>query len=485
MRDAVVDRKLEHFRVDQDELAGVGRLAVEQRQDHRVDRHGLARSGGAGDQQVRHAGEIDEDRSAADVLAERQRQGAARALQSIGSEQLAQSHRFAALVRQFDADDVATGNDGDPRRDGAHRASDVVGESDDACALRSGGGLQLVEGDHRAGAYLDDFAANTEVVENGLEHTRVLLEGATVHRFAEDLRRGRMEQIERRQPILRRSLEVESALRRLSRLAAGSRARRLGVYQIAVPGARGPRLAGARDLAQLFLEPVTGATGECAESHGRGAHAEAAVADRPSEESPIGDGDAHSPPERADAGDAGEHGDGDVRQHWQMKRRGGDASRQHGSDRAAETGGDRPAGDRRHCRQGQTEKNHGEAERQALRQKPAHRSLADRPPRPAEQAEHRNEGGATETVQQQVGGAGAGPAEKIGRLCRGRVVERRIARIEAGERQKQRQAGAEQDEPAQLRRSLLQVVDGPQGQDRECPGADHVRARQAVKDTPL
>jgi hypothetical protein len=47
---------------------------VEQRQDHGVDRHRLARTGGAGDQQVRHAGEIGNDGLAADGLAEADRE---------------------------------------------------------------------------------------------------------------------------------------------------------------------------------------------------------------------------------------------------------------------------------------------------------------------------------------------------------------------------------------------------------------------------
>ena len=74
MRDAVIDRQLQHLRVDHDQPALVGRQPVEQRQDHRVDRDRLARAGGAGDQQMRHAGEVGDHRLAADRLAERERQ---------------------------------------------------------------------------------------------------------------------------------------------------------------------------------------------------------------------------------------------------------------------------------------------------------------------------------------------------------------------------------------------------------------------------
>ena len=51
-----------------------GEQLVEERQDHGVDRDRLARAGGAGDEQVRHAGEVGDHRLAADVLAEAQRQ---------------------------------------------------------------------------------------------------------------------------------------------------------------------------------------------------------------------------------------------------------------------------------------------------------------------------------------------------------------------------------------------------------------------------
>ena len=59
VRDALVDRELEHLRVDHDHPDVLGRRVVEQRGDHRVDRDRLARAGGAGDEQVRHAREID------------------------------------------------------------------------------------------------------------------------------------------------------------------------------------------------------------------------------------------------------------------------------------------------------------------------------------------------------------------------------------------------------------------------------------------
>ena len=69
MRDAVIDREFEHLGIDHDQPALVGAQPVDQRQDHGVDGNRFAGAGGAGDQQMRHAREIDDHRLAADGLA--------------------------------------------------------------------------------------------------------------------------------------------------------------------------------------------------------------------------------------------------------------------------------------------------------------------------------------------------------------------------------------------------------------------------------
>ena len=127
VRDALVDAELQHLRVDHDEAALVRRVAVEQRQDHGVDADRLARAGGAGDEQVRHLGEVGGEGVAFDGLAERERQIALHAGEARRVQQRAQEHGFALAVRQLDADGVAAGNDGDARGGGVHGARDVVG----------------------------------------------------------------------------------------------------------------------------------------------------------------------------------------------------------------------------------------------------------------------------------------------------------------------------------------------------------------------
>jgi hypothetical protein len=89
-------------------------------------------------------------------------------------------------------------------------------------------------------------------------------------------------------------------------------------------------------------------------------------------------------------------------------------------------------------------------------------------------------------MQQQVRQQRAWPTEQIYRLGLSRVVERRVVRIEAGERQEQRQSDAEQSETAHVRNAPFQIVDRPRGQDGKRPGSHHGIARpRALKDTQL
>ncbi|GJE53001.1 hypothetical protein GOFOIKOB_6076 [Methylobacterium tardum] len=201
MRDAVIDRQLQHLRVDHDQAALFRLEPVEQAEDHGVDRHRLARAGGAGDEQVRHAREVGDDRLAADVLAQAQSQ-LVLALGEVGRrEQLAQVDGLAGLVRQFDADDVAAGDDRDAGRDRRHGAGDVVRQADHAAGFGAGRGLELVEGDDRAGPHRQDVAAHAEILDRLLEVEGVLLQHVGIDLLAA-ARRRQGEQVEGRQLVI-------------------------------------------------------------------------------------------------------------------------------------------------------------------------------------------------------------------------------------------------------------------------------------------
>ena len=173
MRDAVIDGEFEHLGIDHDQPALVGRQPVQQAQDHGVDGDRLARAGGAGDQQMRHAGEIDDHRLAADGLAEAERQLrlACRCIRRADSISR-KIDLLALVVRQFDADGVAARDDGDARRERAHRAGDVVGQPDHARRFDAGRGLEFVERDDRARARVDDLAAHAEVAQHAFQRRR-------------------------------------------------------------------------------------------------------------------------------------------------------------------------------------------------------------------------------------------------------------------------------------------------------------------------
>ena len=197
MRDAVVDGEFQHLRIDHDQPAFVRPQPVEQREDHRIDGDGLARARRAGDEQMRHLGQFGDDRLAADRLAEAERELVLGAAEGGGFDHFAQIDGLAPLVRQFDADHVAAGHDGDAGRDGRHRAGDVVGEADDAGGFDAGRRLQFIERHDGAGAHVDDLAAHAKVFENALEQARVLFERIVGEAVAvEFLRLG--QQIDRR-----------------------------------------------------------------------------------------------------------------------------------------------------------------------------------------------------------------------------------------------------------------------------------------------
>ena len=99
-----------------------------------------------------------------------------RLLEVLARQELAQIDRLAPLVRQLDADGVAALHHGDARRDGRHRAGDVVGEADHARGLDARRGLELVERHDRAGTHIDDLALDAEIVEHAFEQARVLFE---------------------------------------------------------------------------------------------------------------------------------------------------------------------------------------------------------------------------------------------------------------------------------------------------------------------
>ena len=177
MRNALVDRELEHLRVDHDHAHVLGRRLVHQAQHHGVDAHGFARARRAGDQEMRHAREIRNHRHAADILAERQRERRADLVVGLGLDDLPERDDLALLVRDLETDDRFTGNDLDhAHADGGQRARQVLGETADLTDFDAGRRTQLEARDHRPRLHRDDLGLDAEIAQLQLDEPRHGLE---------------------------------------------------------------------------------------------------------------------------------------------------------------------------------------------------------------------------------------------------------------------------------------------------------------------
>ena len=176
VRNAVIDGEFQHLGVNHDHPAFLRCQLVEQRQDHGVDGHGFARTCGTRDQQMRHLGKVRDDRVAADVLAERQRQALIAIAEIAAGEDLTQDDFFAVLVRQFDTDNTAPRHGGNPCGQGRHGARDIVGKPDHTARFQTGRGLKLVHGDDGTRTHGDDLAFDAVVIEHGFEHARIFFQ---------------------------------------------------------------------------------------------------------------------------------------------------------------------------------------------------------------------------------------------------------------------------------------------------------------------
>ena len=148
--EAVVNLQLDDFRVDHHEAQFLRRKTEEQRGNDGVDADRLARAGGTGDEQVRHLGQVGDDRLAVDVLAECERNLGLGFFPLGRVDDVAEEHLGLDAVRHLDADGAAAGDGGeDVDVLGLDGGGDVVGQGGDALEPDAGRGVQLVAGDGR------------------------------------------------------------------------------------------------------------------------------------------------------------------------------------------------------------------------------------------------------------------------------------------------------------------------------------------------
>ena len=493
MGNSVVHRQFQHFRVNQDEFAGVRRELVEQRQDHRVDGDGFARTGGAGDQQVRHACQIHQNGGAADVLAERQGHLAAVAFEGIGGQQLAQPHRLPPNIGQFDTDHVPTRNHGDARRNRAHGAGNIVGEADHPGALGAGSRLKLIKRHHRAGPNLHDFATNPEIVEHRGQELGVFLERASIDGLMATRVFRRMQKIQGRKRVPIVVLEIEPVLGLLLGPPAGFHAPLLrdddlsvARYRVGGPGGNGITRG---NLGFAWREGRIPAAGQGARAKGGGGAGDlvtSADADVPegfrAAYSSSSDGDPLGP-RQAEAECPGRHTDDKAcgRQHRggqnAAQARGGRGGPLHqdASGASSEAGRQRPGFRRGNNRQGGAQQRHGRQEGQGAEPQPIRAPSPEKLPSPHHERRQWHHRRPPPPVEEKVGDIRSLPSENIRRRRAGRMIERRIGRIETEKAEKQQPRAREDREARELGRPPFEKFGGAVGKDGVNPILDNHR----------
>ncbi len=140
MRDAIEGRELDDLGVDHQEAELGRRLAEEQAHQHDVEPHALARAGRAGDDHVRHRGEVGEVGRADDVAPEHAGHRRLHLLEAAVLDELAQAHRDALLVGDLEADAVLARDGRDDADLAREPEREIIGEPGDLGDLGPRGG---------------------------------------------------------------------------------------------------------------------------------------------------------------------------------------------------------------------------------------------------------------------------------------------------------------------------------------------------------
>src|SRR5690606_24594583 len=157
-----------------DEADVLGALAIDDGGDDGVDADGLARAGGAGDEQVGHAGEVGNEGLAGDVFAEGDGDLGLGGDPVFGFEDFAHADGGGGAVGDLDADGGLAGDGGEDAHGlGAHAEGDVFVEAGDFLDAHAGGGGDFVAGDDGADVDLAGGDGDAEFAEDAHEVAHV------------------------------------------------------------------------------------------------------------------------------------------------------------------------------------------------------------------------------------------------------------------------------------------------------------------------
>ena len=177
MRQTVVARELDALGIDQQQAEVVRGHLEQQAGDESVDAHALALAGGSGDQQVRHAREVGDDRLSRYVIAQAQGELVGALAERGRLENFANRHEAGRFIRHLDAHRRLTRDRGfDAQRRGGQRQRQVILQRGDALDLDPRTGLDLELRDRGSRVDADDLALDPERLERALDDPDVALD---------------------------------------------------------------------------------------------------------------------------------------------------------------------------------------------------------------------------------------------------------------------------------------------------------------------
>ena len=193
--DVLVDTELDPLRVDQDHLHFVRRGLEQDGTDQAVEKDGLAASGRARDEEMRHAREIADVGGAVDRFTQDHGESGRARLKLFGFQNLPQADRLPFRIRDLDPDRRLPGDAIDAYGFGLERETEIFGKRRDLAVLDSGVRFELERRHDGAGVDLLDVSLDGELPASLLEELGALHEVFFVRR---DLLAARLENAEGR-----------------------------------------------------------------------------------------------------------------------------------------------------------------------------------------------------------------------------------------------------------------------------------------------
>ena len=179
MWNALINRKLEHFRVDHDQAHMFRMSLVKNAEHHRVDGDGFARTRCTCNQEMRHSSEIDNDRVTANILPQCQRHGRIQVVIGTRFDDLTKRNELTIFVRYLQPDEGLAGNNlDDTNADHRQRPRQILRKACDLAHFDAGRRIELEASNDRTRRHRLHIHVDAEVLQLELHQPRHRFERA-------------------------------------------------------------------------------------------------------------------------------------------------------------------------------------------------------------------------------------------------------------------------------------------------------------------